>query len=64
MSISTPSTSGERAFADGEAFYADGVAFCDDHDLTSYSIFLRSQRTNMLERTGRWMRLWPWPVNS
>ncbi|MGH7734823.1 MAG: helix-turn-helix domain-containing protein, partial [Gemmatimonadales bacterium] len=35
-------------------YYADGVAFCDDHDLTSYSIFLRSQRTNMLERTGRW----------
>ncbi|MGH3121985.1 MAG: ATP-binding protein [Streptosporangiaceae bacterium] len=45
---------GQRSFADGEAYFADGVAFCDDHDLTSYSIFLRSQRTNMLERTGRW----------
>ena len=45
---------GERAFAKGEAYFADGVAFCDDHDLTSYSIFLHSQRTNMLERTGRW----------
>ncbi len=45
---------GERAFADGEAYLADGMAFCDDHDLTSYSVFLRSQRTNMLERTGRW----------
>ena len=44
----------EHAFASGEATYADGVAYCDEHDLTSYSIFLRSQRTNMLERTGRW----------
>ena len=44
----------EKAFASGEAYYTDGVAYCDEHDLTSYSIFLRSQRTNMLERTGRW----------
>jgi DNA-binding CsgD family transcriptional regulator/tetratricopeptide (TPR) repeat protein len=44
----------EKDFAGGEAYYADGVAYCDEHDLTSYSIFLRSQRTNMLERTGRW----------
>jgi len=44
----------EKAFASGEAYYADGVAYCDEHDLASYSIFLRSQRTNMLERTGRW----------
>jgi hypothetical protein len=32
----------------------DGVAYRDERDLTSYSIFLRSQRTNMLEKTGRW----------
>ncbi|MGO9222029.1 MAG: ATP-binding protein [Streptosporangiaceae bacterium] len=44
----------EKAFAGGEAYYTDGVAYCDEHDLTSYSIFLRSQRTNMLEKTGRW----------
>jgi DNA-binding CsgD family transcriptional regulator/tetratricopeptide (TPR) repeat protein len=44
----------EKDFAGGEAFYTDGVAYCDEHDLTSYSIFLRSQRTNMLEKTGRW----------
>ena len=44
----------EKDFAGGEAYYADGVSYCDEHDLTSYSIFLRSQRTNMLERTGRW----------
>ncbi len=44
----------EKDFAGGEAYYTDGLAYCDEHDLTSYSIFLRSQRTNMLERTGRW----------
>ena len=44
----------EKDFASGEAHFTDGVAYCDEHDLTSYSIFLRSQRTNMLERTGRW----------
>ena len=44
----------EKEFAAGEAYYTDGVAYCDEHDLTSYSIFLRSQRTNMLEKTGRW----------
>ena len=44
----------EKAFAGGEAYYTDGVVYCDEHDLTSYSIFLRSQRTNMLEKTGRW----------
>jgi DNA-binding CsgD family transcriptional regulator/tetratricopeptide (TPR) repeat protein len=44
----------EKDFAGGEAYYADGVAYCDERDLTSYSIFLRSQRTNMLEKTGRW----------
>jgi DNA-binding CsgD family transcriptional regulator len=44
----------EHEFASGDAYYADGVAYCDEHDLTSYSIFLRSQRTNMLEKTGRW----------
>ena len=44
----------EKAFASGEDYYTDGVAYCDERDLTSYSIFLRSQRTNMLEKTGRW----------
>ena len=46
--------SDEKAFAGADAYYADGMAYCDEHDLTSYSIFLRSQRTNMLEKTGRW----------
>ncbi len=44
----------ERRFADGERYYCDGVAYCDDRDLDTYGIFLRSERTTMLERTGRW----------
>jgi DNA-binding CsgD family transcriptional regulator/tetratricopeptide (TPR) repeat protein len=44
----------ERRFAESERYYAEGLAYCDERDLTSYSIFLRSERTSTLERTGRW----------
>ncbi len=44
----------ERDFAAGEPYFADGVAWCDDHDLTSLSTFIRSERAGMLLRTGRW----------
>jgi tetratricopeptide (TPR) repeat protein len=42
----------ERAlrFTDG----ADPATYCDDHDITTYSIFMRSERTSALERTDRW----------
>jgi DNA-binding CsgD family transcriptional regulator/tetratricopeptide (TPR) repeat protein len=43
-----------RDFAGGETYFTGGVAYCDERDLTSYAIFLRSERTTMLERTGRW----------
>ena len=43
-----------RQFAEGEWVYADGIAYCDDHDITTYATFLRSERTRMLEQTGRW----------
>jgi len=43
-----------RQFAEGEWVYADGIVYCDDHDITSYATFLRSERTRMLEQTGRW----------
>jgi DNA-binding CsgD family transcriptional regulator len=46
--------SGQRRFAEGERYYTDGTAYCDEHDLPSYGIFLRSERTIMLERSGRW----------
>ena len=44
----------ERRFAGAERYFTEGVAYCDDHDITTYSIFLRSERTSALERTGRW----------
>jgi DNA-binding CsgD family transcriptional regulator/tetratricopeptide (TPR) repeat protein len=40
--------------AEAEHNYAVGVAFCDDHDMATYSNFLRGQRTSMLVEVGRW----------
>jgi DNA-binding CsgD family transcriptional regulator len=45
---------GQRRFAEAEPLYADGVAYCDDHDIVTYGTFLRSERTGVLEKTGRW----------
>jgi DNA-binding CsgD family transcriptional regulator/tetratricopeptide (TPR) repeat protein len=45
---------GQRRFAEAEQLYADGIAYCDDHDIATYGSFLRSERTGMLEKTGRW----------
>ena len=44
----------QRQFAAAEQLFADGIAYCDDHDITTYGTFLRSERTGMLEKTGRW----------
>jgi len=44
----------ERDWAAAEPYFTEGVAYCDDHDITTYSIYLRSERTSTLERTGRW----------
>ena len=44
----------ERLFAESEAYFTDGITYCDDHDITTYGIFLRSEWTSVLERTGRW----------
>ena len=35
-------------------YYTEGVAYCDDHDLTTFGIYLRTDRAAFLERTGRW----------
>jgi DNA-binding CsgD family transcriptional regulator/tetratricopeptide (TPR) repeat protein len=43
-----------KRFAEAEPLYADGTAYCDDHDIATYGTFLRSERTGMLEKTGRW----------
>ncbi len=42
-----------KRFAEAEPLYADGVAYCDDHDIATYGTFLRSERTGMLEKTGK-----------
>ena len=44
----------DRDWAAAERYFTEGIAHCDDHDITTYSIFLRSERTSALERTGRW----------
>ena len=44
----------QRRFAEAQPLYADGIAYCDDHDMTTFGTFLRSNRTSELEKTGRW----------
>ena len=44
----------DRDWAAAERYFTEGAAYCDDHDITTYAIFLRSERTSALERTGRW----------
>jgi len=45
---------GQRKFAEAEPLYAAGIAFCDEHDIATYATLMRSERTGMLEKTGRW----------
>jgi DNA-binding CsgD family transcriptional regulator/tetratricopeptide (TPR) repeat protein len=44
----------DRDWAAADRYFTEGVTYCDDHDISTYSIFLRSERTSSLERTGRW----------
>jgi DNA-binding CsgD family transcriptional regulator/tetratricopeptide (TPR) repeat protein len=44
----------DRDWAVAERYFTEGIAYCDDHDIATYSIFLRSERTSALERTGVW----------
>src|SRR5215469_9287191 len=44
----------DRDWAAAERYFTEGLAYCDDHDITTYAIFMRSERTGTLERTGRW----------
>ena len=44
----------DRDWASAERYFTEGITYCDDHDIATYSIFLRSERTSALERTGRW----------
>ncbi len=45
---------GQRKFAEAEPLYAAGTAYCDEHDITTFGTFMRSEHTGMLEKTGRW----------
>ena len=44
----------DRDWAAAERYFTKGIAYCDDHDFTAWSIFMRSEQTSALERTGRW----------
>ncbi len=44
----------ERLFAEAEPYFTEGLAYCEEHDVATYAAFLRSERTSVLERTGRW----------
>ncbi len=45
---------GQRRFGEAERCYAEGVAYCDEHDIGTYGICLRGERTGTLEMMGRW----------
>jgi DNA-binding CsgD family transcriptional regulator/tetratricopeptide (TPR) repeat protein len=45
---------GRRRFAEAERCFTDGIVFCDEHDLDTYTVFLRGERAVALQRTGRW----------
>jgi DNA-binding CsgD family transcriptional regulator/tetratricopeptide (TPR) repeat protein len=44
----------DRDWAAAERYFTEGLAYCDDQCITTYSIFMRSERTSTLERAGRW----------
>ncbi|MFG1959455.1 ATP-binding protein [Nonomuraea sp. NPDC049028] len=44
----------ERQFAEAEPLLVEGLAYCDERDLTTYAMHLRSEQAAMMERMGRW----------
>jgi DNA-binding CsgD family transcriptional regulator/tetratricopeptide (TPR) repeat protein len=44
----------QRRFAEAEQYFADGIAYCDERDVRSHAAYLRGERVNALNRTGRW----------
>ncbi|WP_370350751.1 AAA family ATPase [Catenulispora sp. EB89] len=45
---------GRLRFADAERYLLEGLAYCEEHDATAYSSFLRGEQAHVFERTGRW----------
>ena len=37
-----------------DRYLADGIAYCDEHDLSSYGLYLRAGRARQLLDNGRW----------
>jgi DNA-binding CsgD family transcriptional regulator/tetratricopeptide (TPR) repeat protein len=44
----------KRRFADAEACLAEGTPFCEEHDISTYSVCLQGHRTEMLFARGEW----------
>jgi ATP/maltotriose-dependent transcriptional regulator MalT len=44
----------ERRYAEADRCFARGVVYCDDHDISTFAVCLRGERTRTLEKTGRW----------
>jgi tetratricopeptide (TPR) repeat protein len=45
---------GERRFAEADRVFAAGIAYCDEHDIGTHGMCLRSGRINALQMLGRW----------
>lgn len=43
-----------RQFALADRYLAEGIAYCDEHDLVSYGIYLRSWQARLALDSGRW----------
>ena len=50
----TPLTAVSGGSMRRERCYAEGIAYCDEHDIGTYGICLRGERTGALEKTGQW----------
>ncbi len=44
----------ERRYAEADRCFARGVVYCDDHDISTFALCLRGERTCTLEATGHW----------
>lgn len=44
----------DRDWDAAQPYYTGGIAYCDDHDLATFGIYLRTDRAAFLERTGHW----------
>jgi DNA-binding SARP family transcriptional activator len=44
----------EHRYPEAEKYLETGLAYCEEHDLTSYAICLRSAQATVMMRQGRW----------